>query len=153
MVQLLESVGIITGGESGSRLAATSGIDLSASSVLRIIRRISIADYVPPSIIGVDVWSYRRGHRYGTLLCDLERHRPLDLLPERSADTFAVWLRKHAGIQVISRDRGDEYQAGATAGAPQAIQVADRFHLIRNLRDVLMRIMDRHRSAIHAVMR
>lgn len=150
LVQLLEKVGINTGGEAGSRLAETSGIDLSASSVLRIIRRISIAEYAPPSVIGVDDWSYRRGHRYGTLLCDLERHRPLDLLPERSADTFATWLRKHAGIQVISRDRGDEYQAGATAGAPQAIQVADRFHLIRNLRDVLMRIMDRHRPAIQA---
>ena len=150
LVQLLEKVGINTGGEAGSRLAETSGIDLSASTVLRIIRRISIAEYAPPSVIGVDDWSYRRGHRYGTLLCDLERHRPLDLLPERSADTFATWLRKHVGIQVISRDRGNEYKAGITAGAPQAIQVTDRFHLIRNLRDVLMRIMDRHRPAVQA---
>ncbi len=81
-------------------------------------------------------------------MCDLERHRPIDLLPERSSTSFADWLRKHPGIKVISRDRGDEYKRGATEGAPQAIQVADRFHLLRNLRDAVARIMDRHRQAV-----
>lgn len=150
LVQLLEQVGVNTGGEVGSRLAESSGIELSGSSMLRLIRRISVSGYAPPSVIGVDEWSYRRGHRYGTLMCDLERHRPIDLLPERSSSSFADWLRKHPGIEVISRDRGDEYKRGATEGAPQAIQVADRFHLLRNLRDAVARIMDRHRQAVQA---
>jgi transposase len=88
---------------------------------------------------------FRRGRRYGTILCDLERHRPVDLLRERSWEGVANWLRAHPGVEIISRDRGDYYIKGSTAGAPDAIQVADRWHLLKNLREALVRVVDRYR--------
>jgi transposase len=92
----------------------------------------------------VDDWAWRRGTRYGTILCDLEQHRPIDLLNERTADGLASWLREHPEVEVISRDRASCYAEGASAGAPQAVQVADRWHLLRNVREALMRLLDRH---------
>lgn len=153
LMQFLQQVGVVAGGQSGARLAQRSGIRISPSSLLRLIRRLPIADYPAPSIIGVDEWSYRRGRRYGTILCDLERQRPIDLLPERSAALLAQWLQDHPGIHTISRDRGHEFIRGANLGAPQAIQVADRFHLLQNLRDVIVRVMDRHRPQVRSAAR
>jgi transposase len=95
-----------------------------------------------PRVVGIDDWAYRKGHRYGTLICDLESGRVLDLLPDRDANSLAQWLGKHPSISVISRDRGDVYRKGATMGAPKAIQVADRFHLIKNLRDAFARFLE-----------
>jgi len=89
-----------------------------------------------------------KGQRYGTVLCDLEHHRLVDLLPERSADDLANWLTAHPGTQVISRDRGGIYAEGARTGAPQAVQVADRFHLLCNVREALVRVLDRHHLQI-----
>jgi transposase len=94
-------------------------------------------------VLGVDDWAFRRGRRYGTILCDLERRRPVDLLPERSAETLRDWLRAHPEVEIISRDRADDYIKGATEGAPQAVQVADRWHLLRNLGDAMRRMVDR----------
>jgi transposase len=99
-------------------------------------------------VLGVDDWAWKKGQRYGTILCDLERRRPVDLLPERSADSFASWLKAHPGVEIISRDRGDEYIKGAGQGAPQAVQVADRFHLLVNVREALMRAVDRHHGHV-----
>ncbi len=99
-------------------------------------------------VLGVDDWAWKKGRRYGTILCDLERRRPVDLLPERSADSFASWLKEHPGVEIISRDRGEEYTKGASQGAPQAVQVADRWHLLLNLREALMRAVDRHHAGV-----
>jgi transposase len=93
--------------------------------------------------LGVDDFALCKGRRYGTILLDLEQHHPIDLLPERSAEVLETWLRQHPGIEIIARDRGAEYIRGATAGAPNAIQVADRFHLLSNLREALERVIDR----------
>jgi hypothetical protein len=117
---------------------------VSPDSLLRLIHRDPTPPSPTPRALGVDDWAWRRGQRYGTLLCDLGRHRPVDLLPERSAEELASWLKQHPGVEIISRDRAGCYAQGATEGAPQATQVADRWHLMRNLRDALVRALDRH---------
>ena len=99
----------------------------------------------------MDDFAWRKRRRYGTALVDLERHQLIDLLPDRSATSVAAWLRQHPEIVVISRDRGGEYADGARRGAPQAVQVADRFHLLRNLGDVVRRVLLRHAKLVGRV--
>jgi transposase len=93
--------------------------------------------------LSVDDFAFRRGTRYGTVLVNLERHTLVDVLPDRSADTFARWLSEHPGVEVVSRDRGGEYAEAARRAAPDAVQVADRFHPLRNLREVVSRVSGR----------
>lgn len=100
--------------------------------------------------MGVDDWAWRKGQRYGTIICDLERNRVLDLLPDRNADTLTSWLGRYLGIEVIARDRAGVYAEGARRGAPNAIQVADRFHLLQNLGQALRLIAGRNRVAVNA---
>jgi transposase len=125
----------------------------SGDTLLRTIRRSRCSEHPTPRVLGVDDWSYRRGHRCGTILCDLERRQPVDLLPERSPECFSAWLDQHRGVEIITPDRGDAYLKGATVGAPQAVQVADRFHLVRNLREALCRVMERHSTDVQAALR
>jgi transposase len=105
-----------------------------------------------PAILGVDDWALRRGRTYGTLLVDLERHRPIDLWPDCTADTLAAWLQAHPGVLIISRDRSTEYARGATLGVPEAQQVLDRWHLVRNLREALERLLDRLHQRLAALL-
>lgn len=125
----------------------------NTDTLLRRIRRAPLSERPAVRVLGVDDWAFRKGHRYGTILCDLERHRPVDLLPERSAEALSEWLKTHPEVEVISRDRADEYIRGANAGAPQAVQVADRWHLLRNSQDALKGTVDRHRAEIRAAAR
>jgi transposase len=80
--------------------------------------------------LGIDDWALRKGRVSGTILVDLERRRPVDLLPERTAETVATWLRDHPGVESIAHARTQDYARGAAEGAPEATQVADRFHLL-----------------------
>jgi transcriptional regulator with XRE-family HTH domain len=100
--------------------------------------------------VGVDEWAWRRGHRYGTILVDLMTHRVVDLLPDRSAATVAAWLAQHPTITVVCRDRSDLYADGIRRGAPEAVQVVDRFHLVQNLRQALETFLIDHRSVLQA---
>jgi len=117
----------------------------SGNTILRLVRRVPFQTMPVVNVLGVDDWAWHKGQRYGTILCDLERHRSVDLLPERSAEELANWLKAHPGVRVISRDRGSYYAQGAKSGAPDAVQVADRFHLLCNLREALVRALERYR--------
>jgi len=158
LTEALRAIGFASGGAVGARLAAALGMAVSANTVLRRLRDAVLGTMPAPRAVravGLDDWAWRRGMRYGTIVVDLERHRVLDLLPDREPDTVAAWLRRHASIAVVSRDRAAAYAEAARRGAPQAIQVADRFHLVKNLGDAVQRALSRHatvlRDVAHAV--
>jgi hypothetical protein len=111
----------------------------SADTVLRLIKATPLPDQPVPRVVGVDDWAKRKGSNYGTIIVDLERHRVVDLLPDRSAATLADWLRQRPGIEIVARDRSTEYASGIVMGAPAAVQVADRWHLLANMRQAVER--------------
>jgi transposase len=139
------------GGEAGARLLKDLGIVVSGDTLLHHIRSLHLRDHKTPRILSVDDFAFRRGTRFGTVLVDLERHTLVDILPDRRPDTFAHWLEEHPGVEVVSRDRGGEYAEAASRAAPNAVQVADRFHLLKNLRDVVLRVFKHHTEILELV--
>ncbi len=132
LFEAVQAVGFATSGELGTRLADRIGIHSSPTTMLRRMRMaLSSPSSCQVSLLGIDAWSFRRGRKFGTLLVNLASHTVLDLLPDRNAESAATWMREHPEIEVVSRDRGGEYASAAVAGAPQAIQCADRFHILQ----------------------
>jgi transposase len=143
-------LGLDVGGELGARIAQRQGMSVSPDTLLRLARRARLPERPTPHALGVDEWAYRLGQDYKTILVDLDTHRPVDLLPSSTAAAFATWLEDHGGVEIIARDRAGTFADGATQGAPDAIQVADRFHLMKNLREALEPILDRLTAARQA---
>jgi transposase len=119
-------IGMVLGGEAGARLSRRLAMPISGDTVLRLIRRRGTVPSPPPRVVGIDDWAWRRGRSYGTIVCDLERRRVIDLLPGRSAAPVRDWLAAHPSVTVVSRDRSGPYAEAARTGAPTATQVADR---------------------------
>jgi transposase len=150
LVNALRAMGIALGGQTGARLAARLWLPTSAATRLRLVRAAPIPHIPALQVIGVDEWAWRRGHRSGTILVDLLTHRIVDLLPDRSVATVAVWLAQHPTVTVVCRDRSDLYAEGIRRGAPLAVQVVDRFHLVHNRRQAAEALLANQRPALQA---
>lgn len=153
LCQAQTNIGSSLGGEAGSRLASRMGMATSPDTLLRRVKRLKSEPPGPPRVVGIDDWAWRKGQRYGTIVVDLERSDVIDLLPDRDAGTVAAWLTAHPGVEVVSRDRSAAYAQAATEGAPQAGQVADRWHLLKNLREAVEQVLERHSAAINAAIK
>lgn len=136
-------ISLLVGGNAGSRLCSTLRIPVSSSTLIRQIHRKKLPEPKKATAVGIDDWAYRKGLRYGTVVVDLIQHKIIDLLPDREAETVTNWLRANPEVEVVSRDRYINYATGVTNALPNAIQVADRWHLIKNLGEAVKRVLQR----------
>ena len=139
-------VGVAVGGHAGARLLEKLHMSTSPDTVLRTITALPLPNRPSPKVVGVDDFAFHKGVNYGTVIVDLERRHIVDVLPDRSATTVATWLKKHPGIEQVARDGSLEYARAITDGAPQAQQIADRWHVLHNLSEYLYNWLYRHRT-------
>jgi hypothetical protein len=144
------AIALALGGEAGRHLCGALGMPLSEDSLIRAIRDSPELDVPTPRVLGIDDWAKRKGQTYGTILVDLEAHQPVGVLDSRTAEAVAAWLKAHPEVEVVSRDRGGEYIKGISDGAPKAEQVADRWHLLSNLREALVALLEKKPVALKA---
>src|SRR2546422_65835 len=129
--EALRQLGLSMGGQKGADVGSEHGIKGSRDTILRLVRKHERSPLKAPRVIGLDDWAWKRRQRYGTLICDLERGLPIDLLPDRSVETVSTWFKAHPHVTSVSRDGSSEYASAIKKGAPQARQVSDRWHLVR----------------------
>lgn len=149
-VQQLQEIALALGGAAGSRLGKHLGYASCGTTLLNHLKRLPLPDVETPKILGVDDFAFRKGHQYGTILVNLETHKPIALLRDRKAETLADWLRDHPGVEVLSRERSKTYKSAMDKAAPEAIQVADRFHLVKNLSETLEEALGSYRAELKA---
>lgn len=155
----IQAIGLSCGSKPGASVCEVIGLPVSASTILRIMKRTILPEVITPKVLGVDEvdlmlriigpCAFKKGHRYGTILVDLEQRRPIDLLPDREGETLQEWLKAHPGVEIITRDRSPVYANAITEACPIATQVADRWHLLKNLSEE--RYLDTQRPLIRAV--
>jgi transposase len=156
LVHWLAPIAVALGGTAGAQLSQSLGGAVSRNTLRRVVRRLPLPVRATPTVLGVDDGAYRKRQTYGTIRIDVERHHPVALLPDRDAGTLAPWLRAHPGVEIIARDRANADADGARPGAPEAIQVADRFHLLQHVAEALEQVCRAHGpvlTAVHEAMR
>jgi len=146
--EMLRQMGFALGGEAGARLGRVLSIPGSSDTVLRLVKQTELPVASSPRVVGIDDWSWKRRLRYGTLICDLESRKPIDVLPDRSVESVSAWFEKYPSIEIVSRDRSSEYAAAIKKGAPQALQVADLWHIGKNLAESVSTLLARCRAEI-----
>jgi len=151
LVERLQRIGLALGGAAGTRLVQQLSYRACGSTLLNHLRQLPLPQFKVPKLLGVDDFAFRRGRQYGTILVDLEQHQPIALLADRKAETLAEWLRHHPGVEVLSRDRSKVYRSGMSQGAPNALQVADRFHLVQNLAETLEKVLSGYSTELKAI--
>lgn len=147
----LSTIAFATTAQGGARLAHQLAMPISPRTLLRLMHAAPPSPRSEPQTVGLDDWAWKKGRTYGTICVDLDRHQPIELLSEREPEAVASWLETHPQIEVIARDRGTSYIEGASRGAPQALQVADRWHLLQNLSEALATYFGHHQQLLKQV--
>jgi transposase len=147
------AIGSALGGEAGARLTAKIAVPTSPDTLLRRVKQTEARSSDALRFVGIDDWAWCKGQRYGTIVVDLETNDVVDLLPDRDAATVRTWLEAHPGVELVSRDRSSSYSKAATEAAPKAQQVADRWHLLKNVREAVERLLERHLPVITAALK
>jgi transposase len=148
LAQFQQHLGVLLGGSVGAVLGSLLGLPGGIDLLLTLARQCPLPPCPTPRVLGVDDWAVRKGQQYGTILVDHERECVVDLLPDRTPERLSQWLREHSGVEIVTRDRAEAYAQGITDGAPDALQVADRWHLLKNLTDALTTVLQDHCTAI-----
>src|SRR6266699_6319979 len=146
LIALLQAIALVAGGQKGTRLADRFAIATAPSSLLRHLMQLPAPLTRAVRVLGVDDFAWKKRFTYGTILVDLERRKIIDVLLDRESATVETWLKAHPEVDIVSRDRGKEFAKAATLGTPQAQQVVDRFHMVKNLSEVLREILGHCRA-------
>jgi transposase len=147
LFRMVQIIGLATGGRLGVRVTDPMGIQTSRHTILRRIMALPAEPIGQVAQLGIDDFSFRRGRKFGTILVNMQTRQVIDVLADRKAETSATWMASHPEIELVSRDRGGDYASAAATGAPQAVQCADRFHMMKNLGEALEGCLARHLAA------